>query len=609
MPRRLLTLTMGLAAAASLALGVPAAQAVVVDMSATGQTTVPYNASDQSGYFGVALVPGTRASLKAAQIPTVTSSGPCSDPKLPSDMTLASTGLCSHGGTVLHTNQTFALVWDSAANLDYAASYVEQYLKDVASASNTLASPYAVTTQYTDATGRAGNSSVFGGGYEDASTPLPAPGGCVPSGSSHEASSAGGFADQTNTVCLTDAQIRTELGTMVTQKGLASRIQPGDSPVLVLLTPPGVETCLDAGGKLCSANSDGAQTPAQFCSYHSQVNLGGTVYEYVVQPWTVNTGCDEPDAPSLPSGNPGVQTMATDVGARLVSPLSQSHIAAIVNPGLNAWFGLDGSEINDNTCVPQGQGKDSVSLAQGGQNPYFLQGEFNNGGAIAPGGSTPTCATSVVLKPAFTVPSSVNQGDVVQFDGSQSTSTLLVPKAGYVWDFGDGTSATGPTATHSYKSGGNYTVKLTVTDRGGNSQSTTQTIQVAAGSSAPTNLVVTKPGFAAQIQLLPESLRAMLHGGITLRLTSNQAADALATVAIPGASARRAHVTRSRAATHVVGRGTISGLKAGITTLHLRLPHKLTRKLRRLHHVTITVRISLFAAGGAHVAVDAAGRY
>ncbi len=47
----------------SLGLTTAAAQAVVVDMNAVGQgaSSVPYDSSDQSGYFGVALVPGTRS--------------------------------------------------------------------------------------------------------------------------------------------------------------------------------------------------------------------------------------------------------------------------------------------------------------------------------------------------------------------------------------------------------------------------------------------------------------------------------------------------------------------------------------------------------------------
>src|SRR5262249_43846985 len=154
----------------SLAVGTTGAQAVVVDMNpaAQGQLSVSYP-TDQSSYFGVAMVPATDTVLAAAGVPTVTSAGPCSDPALTSDMFLQNTGLCFHsGGTVIHKNETFAFVWDPNPHRAWAAGYEEQFLRNVADGSGTLTSPYAVTPQYTDATGRAENQSLYGGGFDDA---------------------------------------------------------------------------------------------------------------------------------------------------------------------------------------------------------------------------------------------------------------------------------------------------------------------------------------------------------------------------------------------------------------------------------------------------------
>ena len=72
-----------------------------------------------------------------------------------------------------------------------------------------------------------------------------------------------------------------------------------------------------------------------------------------MQPWTAGTGCDEPDAPTIPIA-PTPQQMSIGVGERLVSPLSQAQIASIVDPGLNGWAALNGSEIDDNRCTPLG---------------------------------------------------------------------------------------------------------------------------------------------------------------------------------------------------------------------------------------------------------------
>ena len=51
----------------------------------------------------------------------------------------------------------------------------------------------------------------------------------------------------------------------------------------------------------------------------------------------------------------------------------------------------------------------------------------------------------------------------------------------YDWDFGDGTTATGAQANHTYAAAGTYTVTLTVTDNEGATGSTTQAVTVTSG--------------------------------------------------------------------------------------------------------------------------------
>lgn len=611
-----------LATALSFALSLTvtsAAQAVVVDMNALGQPSVAYSASDQSGYYGVDVVPGTAAALSSAGVPVVTSSGPCLDPALPLNMSLPSTGLCSHGGSVMHSNETFAMVWDPAPHKDYASPYVEQFLRDVADGSGKLTSPYAVTPQYTDGAGRAGNSSAYGGGY-DSSDAYPA-NGCTVSGIHNYYLQGSAYTSVPNDVCLTDAQLQSELRGMIGQNGIPGRIQAGYTPVLVMLTPPGVETCLDGAAHLCSANSDSSQVGAQFCSYHSQLTYSGRVYDYVVQPWAVaqnwpvnTTGCDEPDAAPLPTGTIDPNALQKAMGQRLVSPLSSAQLAAITNPNMNGWFALNGSEVNDNGCAPIGSGLDAATV---GANSYFLSRAANNAGLIVNDPYALPCAPSIELQPQFVVPSAVDAGDVVQFDGSKTLSGLLVPTNDYIWSFGDGTTGIGPSVVHSYAYGGNYAVKLITVDRGGNLATLTQSITVlgphqtppASPPPAPPTTHHVGPSFSVRLVILPQSLQNVLAHGVKLRVISNAAADGFVSVLISRRAARLAHIAAHGPAV-VIGRGTTSGVvRSGTITLRLRLSRTVSAKLRRLRHVTLTYRLSLTSTSRQHLTIVQAGSY
>jgi hypothetical protein len=80
-------------------------------------------------------------------------------------------------------------------------------------------------------------------------------------------------------------------------------------------------------------------------------------------------------------------------------------------------------------------------------------------------------------------------------------------------------------------------------------------------------------------------------------------------VSITRATAKRVHIKVGRSRSVVIGRGTFSAVKQGTVVLHLHLSRATVSKLKRLKHATLTVRLALVGAGGAHLAVDAAGRY
>jgi len=279
---------------------------------------------------------------------------------------------------------------------------------------------------------------------------------------------------------------------------------------------------------------------------------------------------------------------------------------------MDGWYNSDnGDEINDNGCVPLGSGLDNVTV---GANTYAIQREFNNAGAIETDPNALPCSGTVNLVPQFIVPGPVDQGDNVLFDGSITNSTLLVPNGGYTWNFGDGTTGTGPSVDHPYAAAGNYPVTLTVTDRGGNKASITQTVQVLGSNGQPVP-PSTSSGSASgnalsvEVHLMPQSLKSVLRHGIVVGVTSNMPANGIATVSITRAAAKKAGIKAGHGPSVRIGLGTVASIKNGTVSLRLHLSKTMAKKLSRLHHVAMTIRLSLVAAGNQRYAVDVAGKY
>ena len=82
-------------------------------------------------------------------------------------------------------------------------------------------------------------------------------------------------------------------------------------------------------------------------------------------------------------------------------------------------------------------------------------------------------AQITVSPPSGTHPATIN------FIGSQSTVAPGRTIVSYHWDFGDGTTGSGPTTSHPYNNPGNFTVTLIVTDDQGNSGIATATVTIS----------------------------------------------------------------------------------------------------------------------------------
>ena len=180
------------------------------------------------------------------------------------------------------------------------------------------------------------------------------------------------------------------------------------------------------------------------------------------------------------SAHPAVPDSSADGGRRRATPSEPAQPVGDRRDHQSRperWAGLDGTEIEDNNGVPGSATSGKVTLGTSAQNPYYLQRESNNAGALEFDPATYFGARRGDLAPEFVVPSAVDQGDVVQFDGSATASTLM-SRSRLPVELRRRHTAIGPSVEHSYAKGGSYNVKLTVTDRGGNTATLTQTIQV-----------------------------------------------------------------------------------------------------------------------------------
>jgi PKD repeat protein len=124
-------------------------------------------------------------------------------------------------------------------------------------------------------------------------------------------------------------------------------------------------------------------------------------------------------------------------------------------------------------------------------------------GVILPPAQSPVA--SFVFQPAAPAANSPVQFDASRSCGSPLNSSGACPGTHsittYAWNFGDGTTGSGQTISHSFPLQQTYTVTLTVTNDIGQPGSTTQVLTMGAGS-LPTPIFTVSPRDAAVGQLL-----------------------------------------------------------------------------------------------------------
>ncbi len=306
----------------SLAAAVAVAAAVVVQVAVA-------SAPQHGTATGGAVVGGVVPVLGSGAAPSV-----------------AGGNLTWHGGKVMHANTAYAIYWKPAGTTMSTTyrSTINTFFKDVAAASGLTSNVYFAATQYYDSAGNLAYSDHFGGAYVD-TNPFPLS-GCV---------------DPGTTVCLSDAQLRAEIDSVIALKGWKRT----PKHQFFIFTPRGVGSCFDSGPTTCAFN--------YYCAYHGSEGGGSNILIYANQPYVGGVGgCDQGQ---YPNGNDADAT---------INVVSHEHNEAITDPNLDAWYDSQGNE-NGDKCAWNFGPLSGPSGAEYNQtingHHYFLQQEWSNAGS------------------------------------------------------------------------------------------------------------------------------------------------------------------------------------------------------------------------------------
>lgn len=380
---------------------------------------------------------------------------------------LAGCGLLAyHGGPVMHSSTVYTIFWLPTGYTSWDGgqpfstnyqSLVNRYFQDLHADSGKYTNVNGVAIQYCDgaaflATNCNGvpganhiTTNVTLGGSVVATNAFPSSGCDDPLGNPAP--------------CLTDAQLVTQINSVITAQGWTKSA----THMFFIYTPRGTTSCVDGVSDICSYNF--------YCAYHSNQGTGGGALIYANMAYPVQQDfdlCEDEANAQHPNG---------DAPADIVlSTTSHEHNEAItdpeVDPEASGWLDdndfFTGGENGDKCAYYYGKSK-GTNGAKSNQtingNPYYLQLEWSNSdhdcvGGFRKGPSVTRLAPAegVVAQPVNI--SGKNLGTVtgVTFDGTpaasftQSGSKLTaVPAVGtttgpVVVDSGLG-PVTGPTYT------------------------------------------------------------------------------------------------------------------------------------------------------------------
>jgi len=362
--------------------------------------------------------------------------------------------LVYHGGPVQHSSAIYAIFWVPSP-YSFPAGYanlVSRYFSDVAHDGYKVSNVYASDTQYYDMSRGVKQFVPYSVSYSGAfavTDPLPID-GCP-----NYLLADGSF----STNCITDAQIETEVSTVIASHHLPT----GLGAEYFVFTPQGLASCGDAsalvhGGCYAPLNYNG------YCAYHSSTTTSQSAVLYADMPYIAFDACSSGQSPNA---NPA---------DALLSATSHEHNETITDPLGNAWYDSQGNENGDKCATTYGAPLGTTGSGQFNQvingHDYWLQQEWSNrANACVQANTYPQPTASFTYTPGGPAHGTNVRFTVTVHDSDDTRFT-------YHWTFPNGKVSTLRRPIHAFGLAGTKTVTLIVVDAHGDQIKVTQTISV-----------------------------------------------------------------------------------------------------------------------------------
>ncbi len=256
---------------------------------------------------------------------------------------------------------------------------------------------------------------------------------------------------------------------------------------------------------LTARNADGGALAGQRVMLGLSPSNGGTLSDYEVVTGPDGRASFELMAPPTSTAVDLVSIVATPVGQNFDNTVSRTMSVRLVGPAAPipalsftpaaperlqvVTFDASATTVNGAICGDECTYTWKFGNEQNATGRIVTY-QFQNAAAYtvqltvtSPWGTVATTSQNIVVSGetlTLTIgmsPTNPQVGDTVIFDGRGSTATGGATIVDYQWDFGDGDTASGPTASNTYTQARTYNVRLTVRDSLG--RTSTRTIAVA----------------------------------------------------------------------------------------------------------------------------------